>query len=153
MNHEWKIKTLYDIRPVIGWRENGYSVYRLYLFTGYILCCFSWCKAGWSVDFCLPDPDPRLFSSDPTCNNGYVKLFSSWTTYNPETTNSSVKLWSIKSNFIPTYLMIYEYIFFSFRIKVGSVFAFISSWAGSEEKSFGSSSLVEYESIRGAAKN
>ena len=27
--------------------------------------------------FGLPDPDPLLFSSDPdpTCNNGYIKLF------------------------------------------------------------------------------
>ena len=34
------------------------------------------------LSFGLADPDPRLFSSDPddlnsTCNNGYMKLFSS----------------------------------------------------------------------------
>ena len=74
--------------------------------------------------FCLPDP---------TCNNGYMKLFPSWTKYKPERTKSSLKLWVIKSNFMPTYL-IYKYIFFPFRNKVGS-------GARSEEKSFGFSSL------------
>ena len=33
-------------------------------------------------------PDPHLFSldpdPDPTCNNGFIKLFSSWTNYKPE---------------------------------------------------------------------
>ena len=37
----------------------------------------------------LSDPDPLLFSTDPTCNNGYIKLFSSLTKYQPESTNSS----------------------------------------------------------------
>ena len=45
--------------------------------------------------FGLLDPDPLLFSSDsdpdPTCNNGYIKLFSSWTKHKPESTNSSLK--------------------------------------------------------------
>ena len=36
--------------------------------------------------------DPVLFSldPDPTCNNGFIKLFSSWTKYKPESTNSSI---------------------------------------------------------------
>ena len=54
------------------------------------------------------DPDPVLFSTDPnpdpTCNNGVMKLFSSWTKYKPESTNSSKKWWFIISNFMPTYL-------------------------------------------------
>ena len=42
-------------------------------------------------------PDPVLFSTDPDpygslCNNGFIKLFSSWTKYKPESTNSSIKL-------------------------------------------------------------
>ena len=34
-----------------------------------------------------------LFSPDqgPTCNNGFIKLFTSSTKYNPELTNSSIK--------------------------------------------------------------
>ena len=33
-----------------------------------------------------PNPDPLLFSSDPdpTCNNGYIRLFSSLTEYKPK---------------------------------------------------------------------
>ena len=56
------------------------------------------------------DPDP-----DPTCNNGYLKLFSSLTKYKTESTNSSLKFWFIKSNFY----QIFKYFLFSFRIKVG----------------------------------
>ena len=60
-------------------------------------------------------PDPEIFSTDPdpdpTCNNGFIKLFLSWTTYKSESTNSSIKWWVIVSNFIPTYLK-YKYIFF-----------------------------------------
>ena len=51
-------------------------------------------------------PDP-----DPTCNNGLIKLFSSWTKYKPESTSSSKKWWFIISNNMPTYLK-YIYIFF-----------------------------------------
>ena len=74
------------------------------------------------------DPDLFFFSLDPdsdpnsTCNNWFMKLFLSWTKYKPESTNSSLKWWFIKSNFIPS----------NCRIKVGS---------GYEEKKFGSSSL------------
>ena len=68
----------------------------------------------------------------PTCNNGFIKLFSSWTKYKPESTNSSLKWWFTRSNFMPTYLK-YKYMFFSsFRIKVGS---------GSKEKNWISSLL------------
>ena len=69
-------------------------------------------------------PDPLFFSSDPdpACNNGYIKLFSSVTNYKPESTNSSLKLWFIKSNFMPTYDLPKLFVFFSFRIKVGSLF-------------------------------
>ena len=51
-------------------------------------------------------PDPVLFSTDPdpTCNNGFIKLFSSGTKYKQESTNSSIKLWFMISNFLPTYL-------------------------------------------------
>ena len=71
------------------------------------------------------DPDPVIFSTDPdpTCNNGFIKLFLSWTKYKSESTNSSIKWWFIISNFMPTYLK-YEYIFSSFRFKVGSGFFF-----------------------------
>ena len=66
----------------------------------------------------FPDPDQRLFSSDPdpdsTCKKGYIKLLITCRTkYKPESTNSSIK-WNIKSIFIPTYLIdkyIYIYIF------------------------------------------
>ena len=56
------------------------------------------------------DPDP-----DPTCNNGFIKLFSSWTKYNPELTNSSLKWWFKRSTFMPSYLN-YKYIFFFISI-------------------------------------
>ena len=52
------------------------------------------------------DEDP-----DPTCNNGFIKLFLSWTKYKSESTNSSIKWWVIISNFIPTNLK-YKNIFF-----------------------------------------
>ena len=43
------------------------------------------------------DPDPLIFGlPDPTCNNGYIKLFSSWTKYKPESTNSSYDNWLTK---------------------------------------------------------
>ena len=62
-------------------------------------------------------PDPVLFSmdADPTCNNGFIKLFLSCTKYKSESTNSSIKWWVIISNFIPTYLR-YKYIFFFISI-------------------------------------
>ena len=36
-----------------------------------------------------PDPDPVLFplDPDPTCNNGFIKLFQSLTKYKRESTN------------------------------------------------------------------
>ena len=71
------------------------------------------------------DGDPDL-----TCNNGFIKSFSSWTKYIPESTNSSIKWWFIISNFIPTYLE-YKYIFSSFRFQVGSRVG-----SGSVEKKF-----------------
>ena len=45
------------------------------------------------VIFGPPDPDPVLFSTDPdpTCNNGFIKLFLSRTKYKSESTNSSIK--------------------------------------------------------------
>ena len=64
-------------------------------------------------------PDPVIFSTDPdpdpTCNNGFIKLFLSWKKYKSESTNSSIKWWVIISNFIPTYLK-YKYIFFFISI-------------------------------------
>jgi len=47
--------------------------------------------------FGRPDPDSILYSldPDPTCNNGYIKSFSSSTKYKPDSTNSSIKLWFI----------------------------------------------------------
>ena len=65
--------------------------------------------------FC--SPDPVLFSADPhpTYNNWFLKLFSFWTKYKPESTNSSIKWWFIISNFMPTYLR-YKYIFFFISI-------------------------------------
>ena len=65
------------------------------------------CGSGWNKN---ADPDP-----DPTCNNGFIKLFLSWTKYKSESTNSSIKWWVIISNFIPIYLK-YKYIFFFFSI-------------------------------------
>ena len=80
--------------------------------------------------FFSTDPDP-----DPTCNNGFIKLFLSWTKYKSESTNSSIKWWVIISNFIPTYLK-YKYIFFlhfDFRSYPESDPDpdFFFSWAGS----------------------
>ena len=64
-------------------------------------------------------PDPVLFSTDPdpdpTCNNGVIKLFLSWTKYKSESTNSIIKWWVIISNFVPTYLK-YKNIFFFISI-------------------------------------
>ena len=73
------------------------------------------------VIFAPPDPGPVLFSTDPdpdldpTCNNGFIKLFLSWTKYKSESTNSSINWWVIISNFIPTYLK-YKNIFFFISI-------------------------------------
>ena len=67
--------------------------------------CRSWDGVGsGSVEWKNPDPqpgmririrsDPLIFGlpdPDPTCNNGYIRLFSSWTKYKPELTNSSLK--------------------------------------------------------------
>ena len=78
-------------------------------------------------------PDPLLFSPDPdpTCNSGYINLFSSLTKHKPVTINSSLKWWIIRSNFMPTNTYPkYEYIFFSFQIKVGSGFIFQLSRIG-----------------------
>ena len=61
-----------------------------------------------SVCFVLPDPDP-------TCHNGFIKLFSSWTKYKQESTNSSIKWWFKISNFMPTYLK-HKYFFFFISI-------------------------------------
>ena len=80
-----------------------------------------------SVIFGLPNP--VLFSSypDPTCNNGFIKLFSSWTKYKPEITKLSLKWWFIGSTFMPSYLK-YKYIFLHFDLRSE---AGVSSWAGS----------------------
>ena len=82
------------------------------------------------VIFGPPDPDPVIFSTDPdpgpTCNNGFIKLFLSWTKYKSESTNSSLNWWVIISNFIPTYLK-YKNIFFlisiSGRIRIRNFFS------------------------------
>ena len=72
-----------------------------------------------SADFwpVAPDPDPKTFSTDPdpTCINGFINLFLSWTKYKPESTNSSIKWWFKISNFMPTYLK-HKYIFFFISI-------------------------------------
>ena len=75
-----------------------------------------WLAAGMRIRsdpliFGLPDPLLFLSDPDPTCNNVYIKLISSWTKYKPESTNSSLKLWFLKSIFMPTYLK-YKYFFF-----------------------------------------
>ena len=75
------------------------------------------------VILCLPDPMNFSLDPDPTCNNGFIKLFSYWTKYKPELPNSSWKWWFIRSTFEPTYLK-YKYIFSSFWFKVGSGFFF-----------------------------
>ena len=65
------------------------------------------------------DPDPVGYvdfsDPDPTCNNGFLRLFLSWKKYEPESTNSSIKWWFIMSNFMPTYLK-YKYIVFFISI-------------------------------------
>ena len=38
--------------------------------------------------------DPALFSLDPTCNNGFIKLFLFWTEYEPESTNYFFPSWA-----------------------------------------------------------
>ena len=72
-------------------------------------------------------PDPVLFSTDPdpTCNNGFIKLFLSWTKYKSESTNSSIKWWVIISIFVPTYLK-YKNIFFFISIS-GRIRIFFSA--------------------------
>ena len=52
----------------------------------------------------LRNQDILLFSldPDPTCNNEFIKLFSSWTKYKPESTNPIES--NPRSNFMPTYL-------------------------------------------------
>ena len=60
-----------------------------------------------------------LLDPDPTCNKRFGKLFLSSTKFKPDSTNSSLKWWFIRSNFMPTYFK-YKYIFSSLRIKVGS---------------------------------
>ena len=66
-----------------------------------------------SVDFMPAGSGSFTFftGSGCTCNNGYKISFSSWTKYKPKSTNSSLKWWYIRSNFMPTYLK-YKYIFF-----------------------------------------
>ena len=106
-----------------------------------------------------------LFSTDPgpTCNNGYMKLFWSWTKYKPESTNSSYDDWLTKyfhsGKFLnksePSYwgtavtiiwifFFIKIYVFFSFRIKVGSGsdFVFQLSRIRIRGNNFGPSSLL-----------
>ena len=96
-------------------------------------------------------PDPVFFSSDPdpTCNNGYIFLFSFWTKYKPESTNSSLKWWLINSNFMPTYMEYKYYFFFSFRImsdpELEPIFFFSWAESGSKETYFGSPSLQRHK--------
>ena len=49
------------------------------------------------------DPDPVLFSTDPdpTCNNGFIKLFLSWTKYKSESTKSKHKMMGYNIEFYP----------------------------------------------------
>ena len=56
-----------------------------------------------------------FFLPVPTCNSGFIKLFSFRTKYYPELTISSIKWWLMISNFMPTYPK-YEYIFFFISI-------------------------------------
>ena len=81
-------------------------------------------------------PDPVLFSLDPNLSN----YFHLGTIYKPESTNSSLKWWFMRSNYMPTYLK-YKYIFFF--ILILSRIRIFFSWAGSGsmEKNVGSSSL------------
>ena len=79
-----------------------------------------------------------LFSPDPTCNNGYIRLLSSWTKYKPESTNSSLKWWFIRLNF-----MNYKYIFYlHFELRLDPEPDFFSSAEPDPRKKIGSSSLL-----------
>ena len=61
------------------------------------------------------DPDQLLYSLDPvpepTCNNVLFHYCFHFHQNKPESTNSSLKLWFIRSDFMLTYLK-YKYIFF-----------------------------------------
>ena len=65
--------------------------------------------------FELPDPDLLLFSMDPTCNNGYIKICSGKFLNKSETSY----WWTAVTS---KYFLSLKYIniYFSFRIKVGS---------------------------------
>ena len=94
----------------------------------------------------LLDPDPILVAmdSDPTCHNWNINYFHFGTKYKPESTNSKVKWWVKKSNFMPTYLIHkYLHFHFEFRSYMEPYSIFFSIWAGfgSVEYNFGSSSL------------
>ena len=69
----------------------------------------------WSGDFWPAGSGNFLTDPDPSCNNGFIKLFLAWTKYKSESTNTSIKWWVIISNFIPTYLK-YKNIFFFISI-------------------------------------
>ena len=90
-----------------------------------------------SVPLIFGQPDPVLISmdrdQDPTCSDGFIKLFSSQTTYKHESTNSIIKWWYVISNFIHTYLK-YKYNFF---------FISISGRIRNSRKKIGSSSMVK----------
>ena len=79
---------------------------------------FPWFRLEW---FIKCQSLSSKIPGDPTCNNGHILFFSSLTKYKLESTNSSLKLWFIRSNCIPTYL--------SFRRSNPNFFI---SWAGSE---------------------
>ena len=75
----------------------------------------------WSDPLIFGLPDPVLFSLDPdpnpTCYNGFIKLFSSSIKYTPELTKSSSKWWFIISTFMPTYLKYNTFFFLLFDLR------------------------------------
>ena len=104
---------------------------RLYFY--YILSCsdvnLGFKKQGWGFNKFWPDPYL-------TCNNGYVKLFSSGT----KNLNQNQEVQASTNYFHPGKFLNNRYIIFfvSVRMKVGVVFL---SWSGSGEKELGSSPL------------
>ena len=62
------------------------------------------CGAGWVLPRDEnPDPLPYSLDPDPTCNNGFIKLFSFGTKYNQESTNLKNMDMEIKLNTIKYY--------------------------------------------------
>ena len=78
-------KFFFFVNVRVGARYCEFWMFGFLNFTDYILFSF---LSDWLYS-CKFDEDPDPMIPDPTRDNGYIKLFSSWTKYKPEPTNSS----------------------------------------------------------------